>query len=374
MNPASEVLPGVLRTHLTATRQMTNDLATAEFRSGPMIWVALLPGLCIVPMLVIGAVVGLIITVPMLWQYDLAPSGEMIASLAMLVASPVIGALLIIGLPVFGTIARRRGYWGRELPEGAPLYADFGTEWIGCGWDGTYRTVMIGQLRRIRRISRVMVLSGGDAPLLIPEELVPDHIKADLLSGRWRQTMAVPGYPAARQAVYPGPGATSPAAEALHVEGVADDGLADRLARASRGSRAARTAVAVMAVAPLVAVGLVWLSEGALSWFTILPVVSVFGTGAAVLGYYLLYGNAAKLRDMTPPGAPIGADYGADWIGVRLGTYVQTVQRQEIKRVDDVDGVLVVTLRGLRTGILIPGELVPPQQRAELPGLGESGA
>ncbi len=362
MNPVPEhdVLPGVVRTRLTATRPMTNDLAMAEFVTSPVVWVAVLPGALIVPMLAMGSLFGLLMGGPTMWQY------HTVTSVLTLVASPILGALILIGLPVVGSLGRGQGRWARELPAGALLYADFGPEWIGCGWDGTYRTVMLAQLRRVRRIRRVLVLSGGETPVLIPEALVPPHISASLLSGQWRQHIVAATYPPAAQPMYPGPAAHSPAADIVHVQLIADEGLAGRLARASRRSRAALWAVAMMAIAPLVALGFLWVDQGGLSVLTILPVVSVFGSGAAVLGYSLLRGNAAGLGRLVPPGAPIAADYGPDWIGVRLGSYVATVQKDQIKRVDDVDGVLVLTLRGLQTGILIPGELVPAEVGREL--------
>ncbi|GAB10855.1 hypothetical protein GOARA_063_00540 [Gordonia araii NBRC 100433] len=364
MKPTFErdTLPGVLRTRLTATRQLTNDLANAEFVSSPVVWVAVLPGALIVPMLAAGSLFGLVMGGPSMWQY------HTITSVSILVASPVIGAIILIGLPVVGSLGRGRGRWAAQLPAGSLLYADFGEEWIGCGWDGTYQTVMLAHLKRVRRVSRVLVLSGGDTPLLIPESLVPEHIKAGLLSGQWR--LRAQASPPAHQPIYPGPEVLSPAADTVHVEAVADGALADRLARASRRSSAASWAVGLMVSAPLVMVALVWMSQGSLDWLTMLPIISVCGSGGAVLGYSLLRGTKAHLQQLVPQGAPIVADYGPDWLGVRLGSHVQTVQKSNIKRVNDIDGVLVLTLRGLQTGILIPREVVPEDISRELLSLG----
>lgn len=249
MQPVSaryEQLPdGVLRTHGWADRQLTNQLAYAEFRAGPAFWVALAPGLFLLPVIIVSAAVSLVGGGSLSWQY-----------LAVMLAWPPVMALVLLGVPLWGSIWRFRRSWRRELPVGTPIHADFGQEWIGIGWKGTYSAVMLAQLRRVRQVGSTLVLTGGGNTVFLPGAQVPPGIASDLLSGRWREKV----------------------------------------------------------------------------------------------------------------GQPSPADYGPDWIGLRLGGHVQTAQLSDVKRVDEVGGVLVLTLRGFRPGMVIPGELVPPHIGAELVG------
>lgn len=357
MHPGyQEQLPGVVRTHAVAHRQLTDQLAYAEFRSTPTMWVAVLPGLILLPMFVGGSLFGLVLGGPSMWQYH-TPT-----SLLLLAAAPLVSAVLLLGLPIAGSIARGRWRWRHELPPGTPIHADFGPEWIGIGWAGEYRAVMLTQLQRVRRIGPTLVLSGGGNTVLLPGELVPAGVAADLLSGGWRRHI---GPPMSQQLHQAGP---VPAQEAVRAQAVADEGLADRLASASRRSPAMRLTLCLMLVMPVLAVLVLNARYDDVDAMTLAPVILVFGSGGAVLAYYLFYGIAAKLRQLVPPGASISADYGPDWIGVRLGGYVQTTRLTDIKRVDDIGGAVVLTLRGLRPGMMIPKELVPPQVGAELLG------
>ncbi|WP_124710278.1 hypothetical protein [Gordonia insulae] len=200
-------------------------MARAEYLGNRVIWAVLIPALVLGPV-AISAV-----------------DGHLMDSRSPLVfagTSMVIGVATMAGFALALLFVTAPRAWRLKLPSGSPVFADFGPEVIGIGWAGHHRTVARTHVTRVRRIGSVLHVRGAEATLLLPLDLVPASVAAELLSVTRHTRPPSPRRPTeARRA--PEPCAVRSEREwggITYTSAIADDVLTERLSSSVRRSPA----------------------------------------------------------------------------------------------------------------------------------------
>jgi hypothetical protein len=338
---------GVTRAHGYADARMIRQLARAEYLSKRRLWVVL-------------ALVAVVVPVVVVVFAGMPFSGENLPdhlyALAFTVAMGV-GTFIVFGFGLLVLAAPRS--WALKLPAGTAMWAEFRPEAIGIGWLEHFNALYLDQVLQVRRVDSVLVVQGvGGIELLIPDELVPPDIAAQLVSTFTERRRVVPAYPEA---------ARSGARQRTGPDGVtrtmdiADAGLADELGAAVKRGVVTRLALALAILVPLVMLGYSYVEDGELTATSVLRSAGVLVAAVGALTYVVCFATPARFRQLVPPGAPIAAEFGPQQIGVRLGGHLQILKLGGIERIWHSDHVFHVSARGLETGLVIPERLVPAE-------------
>lgn len=332
---------GVTRAYGVAHPRMISQLARAEYFSKRWLWGVLI-------MIAVG------LPLVILAGGDLGRDDGLLEFSAFLVIFSVgTAALFGLGLLYFAAPSS----WAFRLPAGTAMWAEFRPEAIGIGWLEHFNALYLDQIRRVRRTASVFVVQGaGDIELLIPDELVPPDIAANLLSTFAQRRPVDPAHPQP---------ATSGATRRTGPDGVtrttdvADAGLAGQLSTAVRRSAMTRIALALAILVPLVMLCFFYVEKGELTASSALSAAAVLVAAVVALTYVVCFATPMKFRQLVPAGAPISAEFGPAQVGVRLGGHVQIVQLGAIERIWHADHVFHVSARGRGNGLVIPDRLVP---------------
>lgn len=344
-----EELPGgVIRAHGIAHSRMIGQLARAEYLSKRWMWAVMVLVLVVVPVVVV------------LSAGESFPGENLqyfLYGLAFVVVMGV-GSLVLFGLALMYLAAPRS--WALKLPAGTPMWSEFRREAIGIGWLEHFTALYLDQVLRVRRVASVLVIQGvGGIELLIPAELVPPDIAADLLSTFKQRRRVNPSSP--QRAA---PGATQSAGPdgVTRTADVADAGLAGQLGAAVRRSTGTRIALALAVLIPLVMICYSYVEDdGELTASSVLSAAGVLVAAVGAVAYVACVATPMKFRQLVPPGAPIAAEFGPQQIGVRLGGHLQILKWGAVDRIWCADHVFHISARGPATGLIIPEQLVPPQ-------------
>ncbi|MHC3004578.1 hypothetical protein [Gordonia metallireducens] len=337
-----------IRTEAVADRAMTDRIGRTHYLNQRLVWVVLIPALCIVPG--VSLVVG---------EID-EPATVVLAYVLLGVVGGLVMLAVLTWVLLYQTGPRE---WALKIPEGTQVSAEFGPHEISFGWVGARSTLPASGVRWVKHRTRTATttIAGMGTTLIIPNELVPLEVRDHLLArfdprppllGRRRTTAPPPSsisYSAHRTVVRDG--------GTVHISCVADDGLPDRLQRSLRRGPVVPATFAAVLV-PLVAL----LYFGAY-------VVAVILAAALVLLAVLFFTPFAGrwwFRRTVAPGTTISAEYGPDRIRLRLGAYDRTIDRTSIHRVKRVGTALQVSPRTATDVLLIPDELVLPDIAEEL--------
>ncbi|MFW0786002.1 hypothetical protein AAFP35_15930 [Gordonia sp. CPCC 206044] len=347
---------GGVRTQTIVTDAMVGDIARTTYLGNRWIWIILIPAFLGVPL-----AVGF---------YNAVREGVLLG-VFMLGSSAVTGLFVtaLFGLGLLYVTAPRAQRLA--TPAGTPMFADFAPDSIGFGRGDEYTAVALGEITAVRHVGRgLYITSSTGSPLVIHDDLVPPQIGRDLLArfARDSVTAAPPrswspspvigsDAPTTPLRPAPGPVGLAPTDGTVRTHAIADAGLADRLARAQRQAPSTRIAFAASFV-PLLALGLFAIQRnltigdiamvGALVAFALIAVVSA-----------LWVRGPAIFRRRVPAGTPISADFGPQWLTLRLGDHTDSVSCDSISRVSRVGDAFFVSRRGSAPGLLIPAELVP---------------
>ncbi|MDL9936099.1 hypothetical protein QSJ18_05045 [Gordonia sp. ABSL1-1] len=361
--PTTTTLPGGgIRVTTTLTDDVVSALGRADFYAKRILW------------LLVPVIVGVPAILAALGRTDDGPRAIITSLLTGLLFSGAVGALFVALLLRSAAPDHQR----RLTPPGTQMYADFTPDWIGLGRTDSHTVVARELIVGVREVSTaLLVRTSAHQNLLIPDALVPAAIRDDLLARpRRRRRGAVwpradaptsaPPEPAAYTGAPPTPKSDAPPypPRTAHTVASADDSLPTRLSRAVRSTTAARVA-AITAIPFLIAVtALAWGTDNAPAqqvW-----TVAVVAACAGTVGYLIWIRTPAAYAAAAPPGAPLAADFGPEWITLRLGGYVESRSRASIWRVRPGHAALSVTSLSPPGGTLIPDELVPAEISVDL--------
>lgn len=336
--------PGT-RTTAVATRDITNRMGRTYYLDQPLVWLVLIPAIVIVPTasLVFDAI------------------GEPLSKVLLTLALGVLGGLALAGLFTWGFLYRAAAReWAQKVPEGTSMTAEFRPDEISTGWAGNVSTVPVDGIRWVRYRDRTatFTVAGFGTRLIIPDELMPPEIRDDLLKryeGRRPFSRRPLGATVSAESAGPPPRMSrrvDHVDDAIRVEYIADEGLADRLRRSML--RPFTLGLFYLAcLVPLVAL------------LTVEAYAMAALPGAAIVTMSLLFFTPFFgrwwFRRTAPPGTPVSAEYGPDRIRLRLGTYDRTLDRASIRRVRRLGTSLQVTSRTSTDVLLIPDELLTPE-------------
>lgn len=223
------------------------------------------------------------------------------------------------------------------IPVDTVMFAEFGPDWIGFGCKDHHVTIAFSAIERIRAVRGTLLITGHGTRMVIPDGLVPSDVASYLHSlfgpgGTPRPTAYtptthdIPDCPgpmiprsARGRAGIPGPDGI------VRTHGVADTALADLLATRPQPGQLSRLRPTCGERSPRY--------------------------------------PGALIR----PGDPISAEFGPDFITVRLGGHTRSMSIAGIATVSRSAPGLVIVARGPGSAIgphsdmIIPDELIPPQ-------------
>jgi hypothetical protein len=357
-SPTIEHLPGdIVRMHTVADRQLVHRMAFAAFASTRWLWWSL--GIVLIAGPAVIAWIG-------------GADAEQL-SVGDLLFYLIFGVVFFI---VFAAgVLYRSGpdYWRLyKLPIGNTIYVDVAPEWIGVGWSDRYTALARRHIERVSVHKSVLVIVGCGYKILAPCELIPIDTANLLQSESKRRDSTDSTAPPRTAPPQRPPFSTDPPEatenQAIRTHATADHTLANRLAVSVRQSSAIRKVTLLLLILGVVGgIGLFLDDERPLdSMF--LALLATCAAGYGIIGYHMFLGAAAHLRRVVPEGTALTAEFGPDWIGIRLGGYYEAFGAARIIKMERVDSALIATIQGPADGVaprrsaeglVIPTELTP---------------